>query len=260
MHNHNISDPGNVGENRLMSLLPVEIRQRIAPQMQLVELKLGDVLYDSDRKLSHAYFPTTAIVSLMHVLEDGASTEFAVVGNDGMLGVALLMDVDTMPSQAVVQSSGFAYRLPAAVLKQEFNQFEQMAKLLLRYVQFLFTQVAQMAVCNRRHAVQQQLSRWLLVNLDRLPANQLQVTQEAIASMLGVRREAVTEAASKLRSRELISYNRGRITVLDRAGLEATTCECYHLVSREYQRLLSKPQPTVVPESPICLRIVKKAV
>jgi CRP-like cAMP-binding protein len=201
-------------------------------------MRLGDVLYESGSELRHVYFPTTAIVSLLYVMLDGASAEIAVVGNEGIIGVALFMGGETMPNRAVVQSAGHAYRLKGQLLKQEFNRSGELQHLLLRYTQALLTQMAQTAVCNRHHSLDQQLCRWLLLSLDRLPSNELVMTQELIANMLGVRREGVTEAAGNLQKAGLIAYRRGRITVLDRAGLEARACECYAVVKKEFDRLL----------------------
>jgi CRP-like cAMP-binding protein len=198
----------------------------------------GDVLCESGDHLHYAYFPTTAIVSLLYVIESGASAEIAVVGNEGLIGVALFMGGRTMPNWAVVQSAGYAYRLRGTLLQQEFNRYGALHHLLLRYTQALITQMAQMAVCNRHHSVGQQLCRWLLLNLDRLPSNELSMTHELIANLLGVRREGVTEAAGKLQRAGLIQYSRGHITVLDRAGLEARVCECYEVVKKEFDRLL----------------------
>jgi len=199
---------------------------------------LGDVLYESGNELRHVYFPTTAIISLLYVMLDGASAEIAVVGNEGIIGVALFMGGETMPNRAVVQSAGHAYRLKGQLLKQEFNRSGELQHLLLRYTQALLTQMAQTAVCNRHHSLDQQLCRWLLLSLDRLPSNELVMTQELIANMLGVRREGVTEAAGNLQKAGLIVYRRGRISVLDRAGLEARACECYAVVKKEFDRLL----------------------
>jgi CRP-like cAMP-binding protein len=204
-----------------------------------VPMPLGEALYESGSRLQHVYFPTTSIVSLLYVLEDGASAEIAVVGNEGILGISLFMGGETTPSRAVVQSAGHGYRLKAQVLKQEFNRAGPMLHLLLRYTQALITQMTQTAVCNRHHSVQQQLCRWLLLSLDRLSSDSLTMTQELIANMLGVRREGVTEAAGKLQRAGLIRYRRGRIDVLDRPGLERTVCECYAVVKREFDRLIS---------------------
>ena len=201
-------------------------------------MPLGEVLYESGGRLQHVYFPTTSIVSLLYVMENGASAEIAVVGNEGMLGISLFMGGETTPSRAVVQSAGYGYRLKAQLLKQEFERGGPMLHLLLRYTQALITQMAQTAVCNRHHSLEQQLCRWLLLSLDRLPTNELTMTQELIANMLGVRREGVTEAAGNLQRAGLISYSRGHITVLDRPKLEQAVCECYAVVKKEYDRLL----------------------
>ena len=201
-------------------------------------MELGDALYESGVQLRHVYFPTTCIVSLLYVMKDGASAEIAVVGNEGMLGISLFMGGETTPSRAVVQSAGHAFRLKADVLKTEFGRFGPMMHLLLRYTQALITQMAQTAVCNRHHSVDQQLCRWLLLSLDRLASNELSMTQELIANMLGVRREGVTHGAGKLQAAGLIHYHRGKITVLDRPGLEARACECYQVVKTEFDRLL----------------------
>jgi CRP-like cAMP-binding protein len=206
--------------------------------MELVPLPLGEALYESGDRLNYVYFPTTAIVSLLYELEDGASAEIAVVGNEGIVGIALFMGGDTMPNRAVVQSEGHGYRLPGQLLKQEFNRAGALQHLLLRYTLALLTQMAQTAVCNRHHTVDKQLCRWLLLSLDRLPSNELTMTQELIANMLGVRREGVTEAAGHLQKAGLIHYNRGHIAVLDRPGLEARVCECYQVVRQEFLRLL----------------------
>jgi CRP-like cAMP-binding protein len=230
-------------KNHLLAALPAPDYDRIAPHLELVSMPLGGVLYESGSKLRHVYFPTTSIVSLLYVMEDGASAEIAVVGNEGILGIALFMGGETTPSRAVVQSAGEGYRLKAALLKQEFNRYGPMLHLLLRYTQALITQMAQTAVCNRHHSVDQQLCRWLLLSLDRLASNELTMTQELIANMLGVRREGVTEAAGKLQVLGLIHYSRGRITVLDRPGIEAKACECYEVVKREFDRLLPEARP-----------------
>jgi CRP-like cAMP-binding protein len=224
--------------NHLLAALPVAEFERLAPDLELAPMPLGEPLYESGGHLQHVYFPTTAIVSLLYVMENGASSEIAVVGNDGMLGISQFMGGDTTPSRAVVQSAGYGYRLKAQLLKQEFSRRGPMLQLLLRYTQALITQMAQTAVCNRYHSVDQQLCRWLLLSLDRLPSNKLNMTQELIANMLGVRREGVTEAAGKLQAAGLIQYRRGKITVLDRPGLEARVCECYAVVKQEYDRLL----------------------
>ena len=199
---------------------------------------LGDVLYEPGIKLRYVYFPITSIVSLLYVMEDGASAEIAIVGNEGILGISLFMGGDTTPSRAVVQSAGHGFRLKAEFLKNEFDRFGTAMHLLLRYTQALITQMAQTAVCNRHHSVDQQLCRWLLLSLDRLASNELSMTQELIANMLGVRREGVTEAAGKLQAAGLIRYSRGKISVLDRPGIEARSCECYEVVKKEFDRLL----------------------
>ena len=201
-------------------------------------MALGDVLYEAGGSLRHVYFPTTSIISLLYVMEDGASAEIAVVGNEGILGVALLMGGETTPSRAIVQSAGYGYRVKAQVIKEEFNYAGPMMRLLLRYTQALITQMGQTAVCNRYHSVQQQLCRWLLMSLDRLKDDDLTMTQELIANMLGVRREGVTEAAGKLQDAGIIRYSRGRITVIDRSRLEKLVCECYAVVKKEFDRLL----------------------
>ncbi|MEO6278600.1 Crp/Fnr family transcriptional regulator [Roseateles sp.] len=224
--------------NQLLAALPQAEWQRWEPLLEAVELPLGRVLYESGSVLSHVYFPTTAIVSLLYVMEDGASAEIAVVGHEGLVGVSLFMGGESTTSRAVVQSAGRGYRLRAAVLKEEFSRSSPVLHLLLRYTQALITQMAQTAVCNRHHLLDQQLCRWLLLSLDRLGGNELAMTQELIANMLGVRREGVTEAALKLQDAGLIRYARGHITVLDREGLEARSCECYSVVKKEYDRLL----------------------
>jgi len=230
-------------QNHLLDALPDSDFERLAPHLELIPLKLGEVLYESGAQLRYVYFPTTSIVSLLYVMEDGASAEIAIVGNEGILGISLFMGGDTTPSRAVVQSAGHGFRLKAELLKNEFGRFGSTMHLLLRYTQALITQMAQTAVCNRHHSVDQQLCRWLLLSLDRLQTNDLSMTQELIANMLGVRREGVTEAAGKLQDAGLIRYRRGRISVLDRAGLEARACECYQVVKTEFDRLL----PYVVP-------------
>ncbi len=224
--------------NRLLAALPPAEWQRWQPDLEVVELPLGQVLYESGSTLSHVYFPTTAIVSLLYVMENGASAEIAVVGNEGLVGIALFMGGESTPSRAVVQSAGRGYRLRAAVMKEEFNKSSPVLHLLLRYTQALITQMAQTAVCNRHHSLDQQLCRWLLLSLDRLEGSELVMTQELIANMLGVRREGVTEAALKLQASGVIRYARGRISVLDRPALERRSCECYAVVKTEYDRLL----------------------
>jgi CRP-like cAMP-binding protein len=225
-------------QNHLLDALPPDAYERIAPHLELIPMPLGVVLYESGDRLQYVYFPTTSIISLLYVMEDGASAEIAVVGNDGILGISLFMGGETTPSRAIVQSAGHAFRLKAGLLKDEFGRFGPTMHLLLRYTQALITQMAQTAVCNRHHSVDQQLCRWLLLSLDRLASNELSMTQELIANMLGVRREGVTEAAGKLQDAGLIRYSRGRIIVLDRPGLEARSCECYQVVKTEFDRLL----------------------
>jgi CRP-like cAMP-binding protein len=222
----------------LLDALPTSDYERLAAHLELVPMGLGDVLYEPGSQLRYVYFPTTSIVSLLYVMEDGASAEIAIVGNEGILGISLFMGGNTTPSRAVVQSAGHGFRLKAQLLKDEFGRFGPTMHLLLRYTQALITQMAQTAVCNRHHSVDQQLCRWLLLSLDRLSSNELSMTQELIANMLGVRREGVTEAAGRLQDAGLIRYQRGRITVLDRPRLEARSCECYQVVKTEFDRLL----------------------
>jgi CRP-like cAMP-binding protein len=230
--------------NQLLAALPQEDFERVQPHLNLIELPLGEALYEANSVLRHVYFPTDSIVSLLYVMADGASAEIAVVGNEGVIGVSLFMGGETTSSRAVVQSAGWAYRLTGQLLKEEFTRAGAMQHLLLRYTQALLTQMAQTAVCNRHHSLDQQLCRWLLLSLDRLPSNQLVMTQELIANMLGVRREGVTEAAGKLQRLNLIKYSRGHITVLDRPGLEKQVCECYEVVKRETDRLLPRQPAT----------------
>ena len=224
--------------NQLLAALQEADWQRLQPHLEPVEMPLGQVLYESGRPMSHVYFPTTAIVSLLYVMENGASAEIAVVGYEGVVGITLFMGGGTTPSRGVVQSAGMGVRLSAQRIKDEFNRSGPVMHLLLRYTQALIAQMVQTAACNRHHSLDQQLCRWLLLSLDRLPGNELVMTQELIANMLGVRREGVTEAALKLQAAGLIRYARGRITVLDRKGLELRTCECYGVVKHEYDRLL----------------------
>jgi CRP-like cAMP-binding protein len=230
--------PAGPRSNRLLAALPAADYERLLPHVELAPLELGRVLHESGATMRHVHFPATAIVSLLYVMEDGASAEIAVVGNDGMVGISLFMGGDSTPSRAIVQSAGLSYRLPASVLKQEFNRYGPAMHVLLRYTQALITQMAQTAVCNRHHSVDQQLCRWLLLSLDRLPSAEIAMTQELIANMLGVRREGVTEAAGRLQDAGLIHYSRGHIRVLDRRGLESRVCECYNVVRRESERLL----------------------
>jgi CRP-like cAMP-binding protein len=224
--------------NLLLAALPDVEWQRWLPLLEPVDMPLGLVLYESGGTLSHVYFPTTAIVSLLYVMENGASAEIAVVGNEGIVGISLFMGGESTPSRAVVQSAGAGFRLRAQVVKEEFTRAGAVLHLLLRYTQALITQMAQTAVCNRHHSLDQQLCRWLLLSLDRLQDNELVMTQELIANMLGVRREGVTEAALKLQQDGMIRYARGRITVIDRSAIEKRTCECYAVVQKEYERLL----------------------
>jgi len=225
-------------KNHLLAALPDAELQRWLPALEAVQMPLGQVLYESGGTLSHVYFPTTAIVSLLYVLEDGASAEIAVVGNEGIVGISLFMGGGSTPSRAVVQSAGQGLRLRSKAVKDEFSRAGPVMHLLLRYTQALITQMAQTAVCNRHHSLDQQLCRWLLLSLDRLQGDELVMTQELIANMLGVRREGVTEGALKLQRAGLIRYTRGHISVLDRPGLEARSCECYGVVKKEYDRLL----------------------
>jgi CRP-like cAMP-binding protein len=224
--------------NRLLAALPEESYRALLPFLEPVLLPLGMAVYESGARQGYVYFPTSSIVSLLYVLADGASAEIAVTGNEGLVGIALFMGGESTPSRAVVQSAGHGYRLRAAALKAEFERGGELQHLLLRYTQALITQMTQTAVCNRHHAVDQQLCRWLLLSLDRLATHELVMTQELIANMLGVRREGVTEAAGRLQSEGLIHYSRGRITVIDRPKLEARVCECYSVVRKEYDRLL----------------------
>ncbi len=233
-----MTEPHNPRQNHLLNALPSIEFERLLPHLELTTMPLGNVLYESGGKLNYVYFPTNCIISLLYVMENGASAEIAVVGNEGIVGVALFMGGQTMPNRAVVQSAGHAYRLRGALMQHEFDRYGVLMRLLLRYTQALITQMAQTAVCNRHHSVDQQLCRWLLLSLDRLSADELTMTQVLIANMLGVRREGVTEAAGKLQKAGLIDYRRGHIKVLDRPGLEARVCECYQVVKTEFDRLL----------------------
>jgi CRP-like cAMP-binding protein len=234
-----VSLPHSPNQNHLLAALPAAEFERLAPHLELVQMRLGETLYEPGGQLQHVYFPTTAIVSLLYTLESGSSAEMAGVGNEGVLGISLFMGGDTTPSSAVVQTAGHGYRLRATLLKEEFNRTGLMLRLLLRYTQALATQICQTAACNRHHSIEQQLCRWLLSTLDRLPSNDLIMTQELVASALGVRREGITEAAGKLQRAGLIRYRRGHIAVLERSGLEAGACECYAVVKKELGRLLS---------------------
>ncbi len=245
-HNHNL------GQNHILDSLSATEYNRLSPLLELVALSLGEVIYEPGDELRYAYFPISCIVSMLYVMESGAPAEIAMIGNDGIIGVSLFMGGGTMPNRAVVRTAGYAYRLRAELLLQAFNRAGgcrngALHELLLRYTQGLITQIAQTSVCNRHHFVDQQLCRWLLSSLDRLPSNELIITQELIANMLGVRREGVTEAARKLQQAGLIDCRRGRITVLDRPGLEARTCECYHVVKTEHDRLLPSPRHAQLP-------------
>jgi len=234
-----MSSPHSPSQNHLLAALPTAEFERLAGHLELVPMPLGDILYEPGGQMLHAYFPTTAIVSLHYVMASGASAESAGVGNEGVVGISLFMGGDTTPSSAVVQTAGHGYRLAGRLLKQEFIRGGLMQHLLLRYTQALITQMTQTAACNRHHSVQQQLCRWLLLTLDRLPSRELVMTQELVASMLGVRREGITEAAGNLQRAGLIRYRRGHIAVLERSGLETRACECYAVVKKELARLLS---------------------
>ncbi len=234
-----MSLPHSPTQNHLLAVLPTLELESFSAHLELVPMLLGQMLYEPGEKLQHAYFPTTAIVSLHYVMESGAAAESAGVGNEGVVGIALFMGGETTSSSAVVQTAGHGYRLSGRVLKEEFQRAGLMQRLLLRYTQALSTQMFQTAACNRHHSIEQQLCRWLLLTLDRLPSNELIITQELVAYALGVRREGITEAAGKLQRTGYISYRRGHIAVLDRLGLEASTCECYSVVKKEFSRLLS---------------------
>jgi len=231
--------PPSPNQNLLLAALPPVEFERLAPHLELVPMRLGEMLYEPGGRLQHVYFPTTAIVSLLYVMESGSSAEIAGVGNEGILGISLFMGGETTPSSAVVQTAGHGYRLPARLLKEEFGRGGLVQRLLLRYTQALLTQMCQTAACNRHHSIDQQLCRWLLLTLDRLPSTELIMTQELVANALGVRREGITEAAGKLQRAGFIRYRRGHITVLQRSGLEAGACECYAVVKKEIGRLLS---------------------
>jgi CRP-like cAMP-binding protein len=233
-------------QNGLLAALPTDAYARLLPNLELVQLPLGQVVCESGMPMSHVYFPTTAIVSLLYVMEDGRSGQIAMVGNDGVVGIPVLMGGETSPGCATVQNVGYAYRLKSRLMKEEFLRDGRMQRQLLRYAYALLTQIAQTAVCNRHHSLDQQLCRFLLFSLDRLPSNEIVMTQELIAGLLGVRREGVTEAAGNMQKAGLIAYNRGHITVLDRAGLAARSCECYAVVRNEFDRLV----PSAVTERP----------
>ena len=226
-------------QSHLLNALPVDVYDRLLPDLERVPLALGQAIYESGKEQEYVYFPSASIVSLLYVMEDGSSAEIAVVGNEGVVGIALFMGGETTPSRAVVQSAGIAWRCTPAAMKAEFARGGALQRLLLRYTQALITQMTQTAVCNRHHQLEQQLCRWLLLSLDRLPSSELVMTQQLIANMLGVRREGVTEAAGRLQADGVISYRRGRIKVLDRLRLEERVCECYSVVRRESDRLLA---------------------
>lgn len=234
-----MSLPHNPNQNHLLAALPTAEFERLAPHLELVPMLLGESLYEPGVRLQHVYFPTTAIVSLLYIIESGLSAEIAGVGNEGVLGISLFMGGESTPSSAVVQTAGHGFRLKAELLKIEFGRFGPTMHLLLRYTQALITQMAQTAACNRHHSISQQLCRWLLLTLDRLPSQELIVTQELIAGALGVRRESITEAAAKLQRAGFVRFRRGHVAVLERSGLEAGTCECYGVVKKEFGRLLS---------------------
>jgi len=225
-------------QNHLLAALPEDVQQRLFPYLELIPMPLGKVIYESGDPLHHVYFPVDSIVSLLYVMENGASAEISVVGNEGLVGIAIFMGGQSTPSRAIVQSAGHAFQLTSERIKEEFNRHGELLQLVLRYTQALITQMSQTAVCNRHHTIDQQLCRWLLLSLDRLPSNKLTMTQELIANMLGVRREGVTEAAGKLQKLGVIDYHRGHITVLDRAKLEQLSCECYAVVKKETDCLL----------------------
>ena len=231
------SPPHQLTQNHLLAALPAAELERLKPHLELIHMPLGDVLCESGGRLHYVYFPTSAIISLHYILENGASSEIAGVGNEGILGISLFMGGETTPSWATVQTAGYGYRLKAALMQQEFNRPGPVQRLLLRYTQALIMQISQTAVCNRHHTIEQQLCRWLLLTLDRLNSEELTMTQELIASMLGVRREGITEAAGKLQNAGIIRYRRGHIMVLDRSGLETHVCECYNVVKKEFNRL-----------------------
>lgn len=225
-------------QNHLLTAFPDDVKDRLFPHLERVPLPLGAALYESGDTLRHIYFPADSIVSLLYVMKNGASAEISVVGNEGLVGIPLFLGGESTPSRAVVQSAGSAFRLAGHLLKEEFNRHGEMLLLMLRYTQALITQMSQTAVCNRHHSIEQQLSRWLLLSLDRLPTNRLTMTQDLIANMLGVRREGVTDAAGKLQMLGVIEYSRGHITVLNRQKLEKLSCECYAVVKKETERLL----------------------
>ena len=238
-----MSIPPNPSANNLLAALAPEARERVFPHLKLMQLELGSVVYEAGQAEQYVYFPTDCIISLLYVMLDGASAEISVVGKEGIVGIAVFMGGESTPSRAIVQSAGSAWRLPASELRREFNGYPEMRMQMLRYTQALITQMAQTAVCNRHHSIDQQLCRWLLLSLDRLPGKRLTMTQELIANMLGVRREGVTEAAGKLQKLGVITYQRGHISVLDRPKLEKLCCECYEVVKHETERLQSYALP-----------------
>lgn len=237
--------------NHLLAALSIEVQNRLLPDLELMLLPLGQVLYESGEVMRYVYFPVDCIVSLLYVMESGASAEISIVGNEGVVGVALFMGGESTPSRAIIQGGGYAYRLPGQKFKEEFNRHSDLLMLLLRYTQALITQMAQTAVCNRHHAIDQQLCRWLLLSLDRLPTNRIAMTQELIANMLGVRREGVTDAAGKLQRLGVIQYSRGQITVIDRVRLEQLSCECYAVVKKETDRLMRCPLAFALVQQPV---------
>jgi len=237
-------------QNHLLAALPAEVFGRISPQLEGVQMRLGDVLYEPGRKLQHIYFPTSAIVSLHYMMESGASSEIAGVGNEGVLGISHFLGGNTTSSQATVYTGGYGFRVKPPLMLEEFNRAGPMMRLILRYTQALMTQMSQTTACNRFHSVEQQMCRWMLLTLDRLPSQELVMTQEMVASMLGVRRESITQAAGNLQSLGVISYRRGHIKVLDRAKLETCTCECYDVVKKEFHRLLGSAEQSWMQASP----------
>jgi len=239
-----VSSPHSPKQNHLLDALPAADYARLLPHLELIPMPLGWAVYEAGGQMRYLYFPTTSIVSLLYVLENGASAEIAITGNEGLVGISLFMGGESTPSRAVVQSKGNGYRLRASVLKTEFALGGSLQYLSLRYTQALITQMAQTAVCNRHHTLDQQLCRWLLLSLDRLPGNELMMTQELISNMLGVRREGVTAAAGKLQADGLVKYSRGHIVVLDRPKLEKRVCECYAVVKKEFDRLLPYEVPS----------------
>lgn len=241
----------NSTRNYLLDALDDSDLKRLLPQLELIPLPLGKVLYDPGTTMRHVYFPVTCVISLLCVMENGATAEIGVIGREGMVGVNIFMGGETSPNQAIVQSTGYAYRARASVLREEFQRNPELQTLLLKYAQTLMSQMAQTAVCNRHHTVDQQLCRWLLTSLDRLPSNELVITQEFIAHMLGVRREGITGAAGKLQRAGIISYRRGRINIVDRDTLEEHACECYKIVKKEYERLLPVPLAAAAPAKPL---------